>query len=328
MRTFHTGGVAGADITHGLPRVVEIFEARSPKGAAKLAEVGGRVEIEQTERGPKVLIYDAGRRGADELPAPAPHAAAGRERAGDRAGRRPPRGLADTGRPPSPQGLDGDGALPRHRGAARLQVTGRRDPRQAHRADRPADAEEGARRDARRHRAPARAARRQGRAREGERPRQEGEGRAGDVRASDPRDHQGVARHGVVPVGRIVPGDDEGAHGRCDRGQGRQAARPEGERDHREADPGRDGPQAVPERRDQAVREGAAVGLPPARVRGAAACCAAGDRGGRRRRRVAPRPRTSTSAERSSRTATSATLEAGEAVENPEIKSPLDEDNA
>ena len=42
MRTFHTGGVAGADITHGLPRVVEIFEARNPKGAAVLAEVGGR----------------------------------------------------------------------------------------------------------------------------------------------------------------------------------------------------------------------------------------------------------------------------------------------
>jgi DNA-directed RNA polymerase subunit beta' len=57
MRTFHTGGVAGADITHGLPRVVEIFEARSPKGAARLAEVGGKVEIEQTDRGPKVLIH-------------------------------------------------------------------------------------------------------------------------------------------------------------------------------------------------------------------------------------------------------------------------------
>jgi DNA-directed RNA polymerase subunit beta' len=56
MRTFHTGGVAGADITHGLPRVVEIFEARNPKGAATLAEIGGRVEIEQTERGPKVSI--------------------------------------------------------------------------------------------------------------------------------------------------------------------------------------------------------------------------------------------------------------------------------
>ncbi len=56
MRTFHTGGVAGADITHGLPRVVEIFEARNPKGAARLAEVTGVVEIEDTDRGPKITI--------------------------------------------------------------------------------------------------------------------------------------------------------------------------------------------------------------------------------------------------------------------------------
>ena len=56
MRTFHTGGVAGADITHGLPRVVEIFEARNPKGAAKLAEVAGLVDLEQTDRGVKVTI--------------------------------------------------------------------------------------------------------------------------------------------------------------------------------------------------------------------------------------------------------------------------------
>jgi DNA-directed RNA polymerase subunit beta' len=60
MRTFHTGGVAGADITHGLPRVVEIFEARNPKGAAKLAEVGGRVEVEETDRGPKVTVHASG----------------------------------------------------------------------------------------------------------------------------------------------------------------------------------------------------------------------------------------------------------------------------
>jgi DNA-directed RNA polymerase subunit beta' len=60
MRTFHTGGVAGADITHGLPRVVEIFEARNPKGAATLAQVGGRVEIEETDRGPKVTIHPDG----------------------------------------------------------------------------------------------------------------------------------------------------------------------------------------------------------------------------------------------------------------------------
>jgi DNA-directed RNA polymerase subunit beta' len=56
MRTFHTGGVAGADITHGLPRVVEIFEARNPKGAATLAEVGGKADIEDTDRGPKITI--------------------------------------------------------------------------------------------------------------------------------------------------------------------------------------------------------------------------------------------------------------------------------
>jgi DNA-directed RNA polymerase subunit beta' len=60
MRTFHTGGVAGADITHGLPRVVEIFEARNPKGAAKLAEVGGTVDIEETDRGPKVTVHPSG----------------------------------------------------------------------------------------------------------------------------------------------------------------------------------------------------------------------------------------------------------------------------
>jgi DNA-directed RNA polymerase subunit beta' len=59
MRTFHTGGVAGADITHGLPRVVEIFEARNPKGAATLAEVSGKVELEDTDRGPKVTIHPA-----------------------------------------------------------------------------------------------------------------------------------------------------------------------------------------------------------------------------------------------------------------------------
>ena len=45
MRTFHTGGVAGADITHGLPRVTELFEARKPKGEAVLAEIAGTLQI-------------------------------------------------------------------------------------------------------------------------------------------------------------------------------------------------------------------------------------------------------------------------------------------
>jgi DNA-directed RNA polymerase subunit beta' len=59
MRTFHTGGVAGADITQGLPRVVEIFEARNPKGAAQLAEVGGTVSIEETDRAINITIVAA-----------------------------------------------------------------------------------------------------------------------------------------------------------------------------------------------------------------------------------------------------------------------------
>jgi len=60
MRTFHTGGVAGADITHGLPRVVELFEARKPKGLAKMAQVDGKVSIEESDKAITVVITDEG----------------------------------------------------------------------------------------------------------------------------------------------------------------------------------------------------------------------------------------------------------------------------
>ncbi|HEY1625003.1 MAG TPA: DNA-directed RNA polymerase subunit beta' [Streptosporangiaceae bacterium] len=56
MRTFHTGGVAGADITHGLPRIQELFEARIPKGMAPITEVEGRVKIEETEKTRKIIV--------------------------------------------------------------------------------------------------------------------------------------------------------------------------------------------------------------------------------------------------------------------------------
>ncbi|WP_283818601.1 DNA-directed RNA polymerase subunit beta' [Jatrophihabitans telluris] len=49
MRTFHTGGIAGDDITHGLPRVAELFEARVPKGVAPISEATGRVRLEESE---------------------------------------------------------------------------------------------------------------------------------------------------------------------------------------------------------------------------------------------------------------------------------------
>ena len=51
MRTFHTGGLAGGDITQGLPRVEELFEARKPKRMATLAEIGGTVKFEETTKG-------------------------------------------------------------------------------------------------------------------------------------------------------------------------------------------------------------------------------------------------------------------------------------
>ncbi|NQV27861.1 MAG: hypothetical protein HQ518_26220, partial [Rhodopirellula sp.] len=56
MRTFHTGGVAGKDITSGLPRVVELFEARQPKGMAVLSEIGGTVELAQLPEGRVVRV--------------------------------------------------------------------------------------------------------------------------------------------------------------------------------------------------------------------------------------------------------------------------------
>ena len=56
MRTFHTGGVAGDDITQGLPRVEELFEARKPKGLAIIAEFGGTVAIKDTKKKREVIV--------------------------------------------------------------------------------------------------------------------------------------------------------------------------------------------------------------------------------------------------------------------------------
>jgi len=68
MRTFHTGGVAGDDITQGLPRVVELFEARIPKGKAPIAETSGRIRIEDGERNRKlVIVRDDGEEDLEHL---------------------------------------------------------------------------------------------------------------------------------------------------------------------------------------------------------------------------------------------------------------------
>ena len=155
LRTFHTGGVAGADITHGLPRVVELFEARKPKGLAKLAEVEGAVAVEDTEKARKVIVTDAaGEEHAYSFPNRTRLLVEPRRQ--DRGRRSAQRGLdlpARAARDPRPHG---DGAVPRQGRPEGVQVAGRRHQRQAHRDHLPPDDEEGARRAEGRHRLPAR----------------------------------------------------------------------------------------------------------------------------------------------------------------------------
>ncbi|NYH53378.1 DNA-directed RNA polymerase subunit beta' [Nocardiopsis sinuspersici] len=70
MRTFHMGGSAGQDITHGLPRVQELFEARVPKGVAPISEMEGRVRIDDTEKSRKIVVIPDD--GTDEIAYPVP----------------------------------------------------------------------------------------------------------------------------------------------------------------------------------------------------------------------------------------------------------------
>ena len=58
MRTFHTGGVAGGDITQGLPRVEELFEARKPKGLAVITEIKGIATINDTKKKREIIVTD------------------------------------------------------------------------------------------------------------------------------------------------------------------------------------------------------------------------------------------------------------------------------
>jgi DNA-directed RNA polymerase subunit beta' len=68
MRTFHTGGVAGGDITQGLPRVEELFEGRKPKGMSVIAEIDGRISFQETKRKQEVVITnDAGESHASQI---------------------------------------------------------------------------------------------------------------------------------------------------------------------------------------------------------------------------------------------------------------------
>ena len=72
MRTFHTGGIAGVDITSGLPRVEELFESRSPKGEAVLSEIDGVVEVSEVSEGRSIKVVST-EEYTDEYPLPSGH---------------------------------------------------------------------------------------------------------------------------------------------------------------------------------------------------------------------------------------------------------------
>ena len=222
MRTFHAGGVAESDITHGLPRVVELFEARTPKGAARLARHCGVVHVEDVEGGRKVTRrrrrrHTAGRGHPDPC-APGRH-----RRPGGRGRRRPGRGPEGPEGAARREGAARDPAVPRRGGPEGLPRPGRVDPRQAHRADRPPDAAPLPRGGPGRLVVPARPAGRLPAVRRGQ-PRADRRRPAARGGAPDAHgDHQGLARDGQLAVGRLLPGDDPGA----DRGRDRwQEGRP------------------------------------------------------------------------------------------------------
>ena len=160
MRTFHTGGVAGADITHGLPRVVELFEARKPKGVAKMAPSRGQGRDRGRREGAQGDRSSTRRARSTCYRFPRRTRLLRRARAEGRDGPAAQRGLAVPGRAARDPRPRRDRALPRQGGAGGLQVAGRRHQRQAHRADRAPDAEARPDRPQGRHRLPAGLARR------------------------------------------------------------------------------------------------------------------------------------------------------------------------
>ena len=143
MRTFHTGGVAGEDITHGLPRVQELFEARIPKGVAPISEVEGRVRIEDGDRSRKLVVTPDD--GSDEMSYTVSRRARLLVGEGDRVavGQQLIVGSVEPARGAADHGPARGAAAPGPRGPGGLPLAGRVDPRQAHRGHHPADAQAG-----------------------------------------------------------------------------------------------------------------------------------------------------------------------------------------
>ena len=237
MRTFHTGGVAGDDITRGLPRVEELFEARKPKGRAVMTELDGTVRIEDARGMRKVVVVgDDGEEHEYNVPQGARLAVRDGDRV--RAGDRLTEGSLD---PHELLRVCGTSAVQQYivrevQDVYRSQgveindkhIEGGRAPDDAQgKVEDPGGTDLFPARawtysDTRKH------------------ARSEARGTAcGQRQAAASGDHQGVAADRQLPVGGVLPGDHQGADGCRHQGQDRPAHRPEGERHHRQADPGR-----------------------------------------------------------------------------------------
>ena len=254
MRTFHTGGVAGKDIAGGLPRVVELFEARTPAGAARLARASGVVRIGEDEgKGiPVTVVADDGEEHEIVLPVGArPIVVDGQEvKAGDPITDGPfdPKELMEIKgiRETQLYLVEEVQKVYRDQGVSihdkHIELIVRQMTRRIG-VQEPGDTDflPGERVDAKVFRDTNQAMVEDGRA----------------PRRGPPRDHghhQGVAGHRVVAVGGVVPGDHPGAHRGRHRRPRRQPDRPQGEHHHRQAHPGRHGHAALPRVRHRGAR--------------------------------------------------------------------------
>ena len=153
MRTFHAGGVAGEDITQGLPRVQELFEARKPKGQAVLAEISGTLQVSGDKSSKTLTIHDQEGNYREYVVSARATLLPGVEDGGEvKVGQQLTKGSVnphDLLRLHRPQH---DASLHRRPGPGRVRVPGRRHQRQAYRGHRAPDAAQGGR--ARRGRVP------------------------------------------------------------------------------------------------------------------------------------------------------------------------------
>ena len=279
MRTFHTGAASGSsDITQGLPRVQELFEARVPKGKAPIADAAGRIRIEDMDKFLKIIITpDDGSEeiGYDKLPKTqrlATISVDGSERLlvdGDQ---------VEVGQ----QLLEGNPdphEVLRVMGPRQVQLHLVREVQEVYRSQgvsiHDKHIEVIIRQMLRRvtiidsgstEFLPGAVDRAQG-VRGVEPPRARRGRGAGRRPARADGHHQGVAGHRVVAVRGLVPGDHPGAHRRGDQRQVRPPRGAQGERDHRQADPRRHRHRPVPRHRGAAHRRSTSGGVLVAGVR-------------------------------------------------------------